>query len=318
MKNVRVKHLALGLSAAVIGLGAYSADAAIVTLTGIDGFGSSSFNTVGLWDNAAAPSAGNDYFVPDGTRLRTPPDGNSYAFAGDSLTINNLTAYGDGFMFKGTGNTGTITVDNLIMDGGLISHANGIGDVFQLDGAMSVVGDSRIYAKQGPIYIYSDISGSAQITNEAPDSPIECKLWIGSSANTYTGNIVNHGRIELLDDANLNFVIGASGVNNDITDGGSQKHIIFGGDFVLDLTSAGTTIGDSWSLIATTSASTYYTNTFNMVGFTELGDGLTWLKPIDASSSYRFQESTGILSVVPEPASLALMALGGAVMLRRR
>ena len=101
---------------------------------------------------------------------------------------------------------------------------------------MSVVSDSRIYAKQGPIYIYSDISGSAQITNEEPDSPIECKLWIGSSANTYTGNIVNHGRIQLLDDANLNFVIGASGVNNYITDNGSQKHIIFGGDFILDLT----------------------------------------------------------------------------------
>lgn len=292
--------------------------AADVTLTGIDPFGTSSFNSAGLWDSGLAPSAGNDYFVPDGTRLRTPADGNSYTFAGDSLTVNNATGYADGILYKGTGNAGTITVDDLILDGGLISHGNGSGDIFNLDGNITVASDSRLYPKQGPIHIYSAISGSSTINILASDSGAGNKVWIRSSANTFTGSIVNNGRLEQADDANLNFVIGASGVNNGISNGGAgtQQHSIFGGDFVLDLSGAGTTLGDSWAIVDTVPASTYYPSTFNVVGFSTSGDGV-WARDMGLGDRmYEFDQGTGILSVVvPEPSSFALLMVGAGMLL---
>lgn len=316
MKTTRLLPLAL------LGLLPGSGLAATVNLTGIDALGASSFNSAGLWDNAAAPSAGNDYFVGNATRLRTPADGSSHTFAGDSLTINNTTGYADGILYKGTGSAGTITVGNLIMDGGLISHGQGTGDVFNLDGGMTVAsGGARLYAKQGTINLYSEISGSGTITNIIGDNSSSTqKLWIHSSTSTFTGNILNSGRIEFTDNAAMNFVIGASGVNNFIGNiAGTQQHIIFGGDFYLDLTGAGTTIGDSWDLVTTVSASTYYGSTFTVDGFTDNLDD-TWTKTIDANSAYFFDEGTGSLSVIaiPEPSAALLGAFGLIALLRRR
>jgi hypothetical protein len=314
MKTSEYLHLKyLAVAVATMALPAMSW-AANVTLTGIDALGASSFNTAGLWDNALAPSAGNDYFVPNGTRLRTPANGNSHTFAGDSLTINNTTPYGDGFMYKGTGNAGAITVDNLIMDGGLISHANGGGDIFNLYGNILVASDSRLYPKQGPIHLYSALSGSSTLNILASDNNSAYKVWIRSSANTFTGNIVNNGRLELADNANLNFVIGGSGVNNGVSNGslGTQQHSIFDGDFVFDLSGAGTTLGDSWTIVNTVPASTYYTSTFTVTGFT-WNNATQWTKPTGVGTDlYLFDQDTGILSVVlvPEPSTAALVLCG--------
>lgn len=303
---------------AVLSLWSISAPAANVTLTGIDGVGTSSFNTAGLWSDGMAPSAGNDYFVGDLTRLRTPANGNSYTFAGDSLTINNTTPYGDGFMYKGTGSTGAITIDNFILDGGLVSHANGSGDIFNLYGNITVASESRLYPKQGPIHIYSAISGTAPLDIMASDNNSAFKIWIHSSANTFTGNIINNGRLETAAGSNLNFVIGASGVNNYISNGtlGTQQHSIFGGDFIFDLTGASANIGDTWHIINTVAASTYWNSTFNVVGFTDMGDN-TWLKNA-GGVYYEFDEATGYLSVVPEPATMLLLGLGGLLVSRKK
>jgi hypothetical protein len=300
-----------------------TAHAAVITTTGDDGFGTSSFNSAGVWSDSLAPHVGDDYLIDDEDRVRTPADGGSYTFAGDSLTITAVGSGGDslikGLSYKGTGNTGTLTVDNLILDGGSLNHINGTGDVFNLAGSINVLSDSYIHPKQGPIYVYSDVSGSGQITIPDTGGPIECKLWLASSANTYTGNIVNNGRLGLLDDANLNFVIGASGVNNSVSSPGGQKHVTFDGDFIFDLTGASATLGDSWSVISTTPESTYYGDTFSVVDFTAAGDDGTWQKQIGPDLYYEFQQSTGMLSVVvPEPATMLLFGLGGLALLRRR
>lgn len=307
------------LTCLVLILLASPAFADTVTMIAADGIGQSSFNSGLNWSDGLAPSAGNGYVTGD-YRLRTPADGGVYTFGGDALTVNNTNGYNGGLMYKGTGSAGSLTVANLILNGGMISHANGSGDICNLYGNINVAGDSTLYPKQGPIHLYSAISGSSQITIQASDAGNSGnKIWVHSSANTFTGNIVNNGRLEVADDANLNFVIGASGINNGISNGtlGTQQHSMFGGDFIFDLTGAGSTLGDSWQIINTVAASTYYLDTFTVAGFTAVGDNDSWLGNANGVN-YKFQESTGILTVVPEPASMLLLGLGGLVTFLRR
>jgi len=302
---------------------ATAAQADLVTTTGADGYGASSFISAGVWSDGLAPHSGADYLIDDEDRVRTPGDSGSYVFGGDSLTVSSLGSgsnlYLMGLTYKGIGTTGMITVDNLILDGGAINHLNGQGDYFQLYGNLNVASDSFIYAKQGPIYLYSTLSGSAQITIPASDATA-CKVWIGATASNFAGNIVNHGRFGLLENGVLNFVIGANGVNNSISDGGSQQHTTLDGKLIFDLSGAGTTLGDSCTVIGTTPGSTYYGTAFYVPGFINAGDNDTWFKQIDASSFYVFQQSTGTLTVAPtpEPATMILVAFGGLALLRRR
>lgn len=306
------------ISCLILALLVCPAFAATISMKASDSIGQSSFNTGLNWTDGNPPSAGNDYVTGD-YRLRTPADGGSYVFGGDSLTVNNTNGYNGGLMYKGTGSTGSLTIANLILDGGMISHANGSTDICNLYGNITVASDSTLYPKQGPIHLYSAIHGNATITIQASDGGSGNKIWIRSSANTFTGNIINNGRLELADDAVLNFVIGASGVNNNISNGtlGTQQHSIFGGDFVFDLTNAGTNVGDSWQIISTVAASTYYTDTFTVAGFTAKGDNDTWVKYANGVF-YQFQESTGMLTVIPEPATMLLLGLGGLVSVLRR
>jgi hypothetical protein len=286
--------------------------AANVTMNASDGIGTSSFNSAGHWDSLAAPTSGNDYFTST-FRLRTPADGNSYTFAGNSLTINATGgAPGDllGLSYKGLGTAGTLTVNNLILNGGAINHLNGIGDRFQLAGNINVAADSYIYAKQGEIDILANISGSAKITNPGSDLA-GCTLKFLSGANTFTGSIVNNGRFELADNANLNYTIGLSGVNNSFSGTGAAS--LFNGDFNFNLSGAGSGIGDSWSII--TAANSAYGSTFSVMGFSDLGGGL-WDTTANGAE-YQFNTANGILSVVavPEPSTFALAGIGLAALL---
>jgi hypothetical protein len=292
---MKILNLAFVLAVAAL---AVPVQAAIVTMNASDSIGNSSFNTAGQWSNAAAPSAGNDY-VTGNFVLRTPANGSSHTFAGDSLTVNNTNGYPNGLLYKGTGNTGVITVNNLILNGGYVSHANGTGDLFQLDGSISVASNSVMRPKQGAFNVLADISGSANITVDPTDGSGRILRFM-SPTSTYTGNLINNGRFELVDDAVLNFVIGASGINNSIS--GTGPETILGGDFTLDLSGASTNLGDSWALVTATNKT--YGSTFNMVGFADAGGGL-W-----KNGGFEFDTATGVLTyAVPEPASLALVGL---------
>jgi hypothetical protein len=272
------------------------ASTADVTMDASDGFGTSSFNSNLNWDNNNAPSAGNAYFTGNFT-LRTPANTNDHTFGGDSLTINNTGAYPQGLFYKGTGtsaSTGIITINNLILAGGLISHGQGDTQYFNLAGNITVGADSTIWAKQGPTNIYASISGSSDITIPVPDGNFATRvLTFYSTTSSFTGNLINNGRFILADNAVFNFVIGEAGVNNSISGTGSITTI--NGDFTLDLTGATSTLGDSWLIVSATGQT--YGSTFSVVGFTDnLND--TWAKDINGTLSYLYNERTGTLSVV--------------------
>ena len=260
-----------------------------------------SFNAAGTWNNAAPPSAGNAYFTGN-FGLRTPADANSYTFAGDSLRVNNTNfdpmvpaTPAGGLWYKGTGNTGVITINNLILDGGLITHINGPADLFQLAGNINVVSNSYIQGRQGAINILANVSGSGKITNPNSDGVGRIVRFM-SPNNTYTGSIVNNGRFELSDNARMNFVIGANGVNNSISGAGAET--IFNGDFNINVAGANTTLGNSWTLVSSTNR--VFGDTFDVPGFFEYSTG-TWI-----NGNFQFSETTGALTVAPAPDLLTL------------
>ncbi len=309
----------LALAAATT-LIAGEATAATVTLTAANTLGNSSFNTSLAWSDAAAPSAGNDY-QNNGLLLRTPnATPNSFTFAGDSLLITgpglvNAVA-NDALMWKGNGTTAVITVNNLTINGGQLRHAQGDADTVTWAGTLAVGANGANMATQGGMIISAPISGSSTIRILPNGSGSAARtVTFASAANTFTGNIqlvnATQSRLALADNANLNFVIGANGVNNSISGPGVLG---LNGDFNINLSGAGTTLGDSWTLVS--GPTTTYGATFTVAGFTNPIPG-KW-----RSGLYVFDQATGVLSVtpVPEPAGIALvgLALAGATAASRK
>ncbi len=136
-----------------------------------------------------------------------------------------------------------------------------------------------------------------------------------SAVNTYTGDTtVSAGTLLLADNAGMKFVIGANGVNNKVVGTGT---LTLDGDFTFDLTAAGTTVGNSWNIVNVATLSETFSSTFSVVGFTETAN--VWSRNV-SGTQYEFSEATGVLSVVPEPGTYALLAFGGVMLMvfRRR
>ena len=113
--------------------------------------------------------------------------------------------------------------------------------------------------------------------------------------NTYTGDtVVNEGTLELADDAQMKFVLGAStGINNKISGAGS---VTLDGDFVIDTSAADGLFSGSWTLEDVASLTGAYGATFSIVGFTDIGND-QWEKDIGGGKKYTFDESTGVLTL---------------------
>jgi len=130
-----------------------------------------------------------------------------------------------------------------------------------------------------------------------------------SGTNTYTGNTtVSEGTLALGAIGQLKFLIGASGVNNTIAGVGTLN---LNGSFLLDLTSAGTAVGNSWNLVNVGTLTETFNTSFSVVGFTEVSN--VWSQTIvPGLTQYEFSEGTGVLSVVviPEPGMFGLIGVG--------
>ncbi len=253
--NTAIKSNLLTLSA--VALMPLVAAAANISLTNSDAFGNSSFNTAGFWNNGSAPSAGNDYFTGE-FRMRTPGNGNSYTFGGDSLTINSTGGLNGGLMYKGTGNTGILTINNLILDGGWIHHQNGSGDICRIAGNITVLSPSRIDTKQGPIFIDATLNGSGTITNASIDNHANNYTTTYSANNSgFTGRMVirdANNRVQITNEYNLG--------GNPLSFTADQLLVESGwlqtgltNDVVLDDANRGITLLGTWSLNPQTASS---------------------------------------------------------------
>ena len=185
LKKVFVAGLALGLS---VGL----AKAGNVSLTASDSGGTSSFNSIGNWNNAAVPTAGNGYYT-QGFILRSPANANPYTFAGSALSIDS----GGRFLMKGTGGQ-VLTVTNFIMNGGLADYANVNTDFNSetLAGGITLTASTTSYfgALSGSgsetLIVAAPISGNGnlQIAGPTVNGSADNGTVVLAGTNSYTGN----------------------------------------------------------------------------------------------------------------------------------
>ncbi len=152
------------------------------------------------------------------------------------------------------------------------------------------------------------ISGTGSLTKSGAGT-----LTLGG-LNTYTGNTtLSAGTLILADNSQSVFMIGSSGVNNQFNGTGI---LTLDGDFSFDLTSAGTTLGDSWNIVTVGTLTETFGVTFSVANFFSVNSTL-WAKSIGGGKFYNFDETTGGLSVttVPEPSTWALLCGGLMVVL---
>ncbi|MES2923994.1 MAG: autotransporter-associated beta strand repeat-containing protein [Verrucomicrobiota bacterium] len=154
-----------------------------VPLTADDALGQSSFATAGGWSDALAPSAGKSYETFN-YRLRTPADGVSRTFGGNSLKLS-----GGSLTYKGTASS-TTTINNLTTTGGCELVQAGSG-TWTLAGSLAPASDlTAVRAANGPINLTANLSGSGPLLY------LNNTVTLGGTNTSFTGRtLVGDGRL---------------------------------------------------------------------------------------------------------------------------
>ncbi len=153
----------------------------------------------------------------------------------------------------------------------------------------------------------ADLTVSARLINASADNANAAGGLIKSGAgtmvlaasNSYTGStLVNAGTLNLADNAQLRFVIGATtGINNSLTGAGTA---VLEGDFAIDTTAAAALTTGTWLLENVSSLTGAYGSNFSVVNpdgslWTNAGSD-KWTKTV-GSSIWTFDETAGTLSL---------------------
>jgi autotransporter-associated beta strand protein len=211
---------------------------------------------------------------------------------------NNFTVSAVQMTNAGSGYTGTptYTFDSGSATAGVVSRSSVI---LSANSSIGGAGDMTIDA------VVSQSGGAPGLTK------VGAGTLTLTAANTYTGNTnVSEGALILADNAQLSFVLGASGINNSITGAGT---VTLDGDFNINTTAADGLSSGSWTLENVDTLAGAYGSSFTVTGFTDIG-GDKWEKTV-GSKIYTFDETTGILTLVtpdPFPAWAASKGLTGA------
>jgi autotransporter-associated beta strand protein len=254
---------------------------------------------------------------------------NTSGLAADrGVTINSGTLQLSGLNSNLINDAQSFTMNGGVFD--LNGKAEAVAAISGSSGAVirnSVGASATLYVGGGPggsssasfAGVIEDGVGKLNLTKEGSGTQTLTGI------NTYSGDTsVNQaGSLILADNAGLKFSIGISGVNNRVKGTGGAGSVTLDGDFTFDLAGAGTTVGDMWTIVdASGLASASYGGTFTasstLGSFSNLGSGLWSIN--ENSVTYQFSTSTGVLQVVPEPGTFAMMLgrLGMLTLLRRR
>ena len=250
-----------------------------IALNTSDVVGTSSFTNGANWSSGSQPAAGNGYYTQANT-LRSPADTNSYTFGGSALSIDQytFTTAGGRLLIKGTG-PATLTITNLILNGGLVDFANAAdgatktlaGGILLNNGTTSYLGalTSETFLIIAPI----TGGGNVQIGGANINAGADTSVVALSGANTYTGNTTVATGTLLINGANssTSVTVTTNGTLGGVGSIGGTVTVQPGGTLAPGITAHGTlattlgalTVGGAASISGTIQISLNRTNSPN-------------------------------------------------------
>ncbi|MCP5545219.1 MAG: autotransporter-associated beta strand repeat-containing protein [Akkermansiaceae bacterium] len=242
---------------------------------------------------------GSDWPGPNGATISSPISvtaDSAFNFGGGygNVTFSGVIS-GTGKITRTGGETVTLTGENTTSGGfavnsGTLRVGNG-GTTGTLGSGPVTVNSTLSFNRSNNLTVANNIGGTGVVVKDGSGNLTLFGL------NSYTGNTtVNTGALNLADGGTLAFKPGANGSSNKI---GGAGAFTADGDFVLDLSGADLTDGNSWLLVDVGAlAFENFSGTFNVtdgVNTFSKSSGVHTL--VDGPNTWTFTEADGTLSL---------------------